>query len=65
MSKLRSPESAVAWVIFFPLGVAVNAILLWGMRDIVEFPLTPIQMAFNATWLIAGCAFYRRARRTM
>jgi hypothetical protein len=62
MTKMRGAELAVAWVIFLPLGVALNAVFLWGVRDML--PRTPIEIAIDALWFTGLYLLYRRYLRT-
>lgn len=61
MAKLRGAESALAWAIFLPLGIAVNAVFLWGVREM--FPRSPIRVAIDVVWFTGFYLLYRRWRR--
>lgn len=42
-------ENLVTWVIFLPLGLAVNALLLWGFRDLIDLK-DPLSWIFMIGW---------------
>jgi hypothetical protein len=42
-------ENVVVWMIVIPLGIAVNAVFLWGIRDVIDLT--------NPFYWIFGLAF--------
>ncbi|HVL69298.1 MAG TPA: hypothetical protein VM364_18720 [Vicinamibacterales bacterium] len=62
MATPRRNEWLVTAVIFLPLGVAVNGLLLWGTQD-VAMPTNAAGWAVNVALVLLGVWFYRRAAR--
>ena len=55
-------ENLVTWVILLPLGLTVNALLLWGFRDQINLK-DPLSWIFMVAWLAAILRIGRTAKR--
>jgi hypothetical protein len=55
-------ENLVTWVILLPLGLTVNALLLWGFRDQINLK-DPLSWLFMVLWLTVIVRIGRTAKR--
>ena len=56
-------ENVVVSATFLPVGIAVNALLLWGFRDQINLT-DPLFWVFQLTWLTVLYKFGRSANRS-
>ena len=60
---LLSKENVVLGVLLLPLGIAVNAVFLWGVRDIVDLK-NPLFWVFQVVFQVLLYKIGKRADRS-